>query len=74
MSQASDMYAAYVAAEQALLAGKQYTWGDRTLTLSDLTQVQAGRREWGAKVAAETNAANGRSGRFRLADFSGCDR
>lgn len=74
MSTATDMYQAYLAAEKALLAGRAYTWGDRTLTLSDLDQVQAGRREWGAKVVAETNAANGAPGRFRLADFRQCDR
>ena len=70
MSTATDMRAAYIAAETAILAGQAFTWGDRTLTRADLAQVQEGRREWERKVASEARGGRG----YSLADFSGCDR
>jgi hypothetical protein len=70
MSIATDMRDAYLAAEKAVLNGQAYTWGDRTLTLANLKEIQAGRAEWEAKVAAEARAAAG-YGRFRYADFTG---
>jgi hypothetical protein len=53
MSTATDMLAHYLAAEAAILRGQKYRWGDRELTRADLAQVQAGRREWERKAAAE---------------------
>ncbi|QBI05223.1 hypothetical protein EYF70_22555 [Pseudoduganella albidiflava] len=51
------MLAKYLAAETAILEGKEVKFADRTLRMEDLAFVQAGRREWEARVAAETPAA-----------------
>jgi len=59
MSTATDMLAAYIAAETAVLSGAEYRLGDRMLKKADLEFIQAGRREWQAKVNAE-NAATTR--------------
>lgn len=59
MSTATDMLAAYVAAEQAVLEGKKARIGDDELHLEDLDRIQAGRREWERRVAQETSAASG---------------
>lgn len=64
MSTATDMRDKYLAAEEAILAGQTFTWGDRTLTRADLAQVQAGRREWQRAAAAEARST------YALADFS----
>lgn len=59
MSQATDMLAAYIAAETAVLLGKEARLGDRSLTLEDLPEIRAGRREWEGKVNTETARARG---------------
>ncbi|NQD37466.1 primosomal replication protein PriB/PriC domain protein [Permianibacter sp. IMCC34836] len=53
MSQASDMVALYITAEQAVLEGKTYRHGEKLWTSEDLVEIRAGRREWEARVAAE---------------------
>jgi hypothetical protein len=59
MSTATDMLAAYLAAEAAVLKGKEATIGDRRFRLEDLGAIRAGRKEWETKVAAENgNAAS----------------
>ena len=59
MSQATDMLAAYIAAETAVLLGKEARLGDRSLTLEDLPEIRAGRREWEGKVNTENARARG---------------
>lgn len=59
MSTATDLLAAYIAAETAVLTGAEYRLGDRMLKMADLSMIQKGRAEWQAKVNAETAAANG---------------
>lgn len=54
MSTATDMLAAYLAAESAILKGKEATIGDRRFRYEDLAEVRKGRQEWQAKVDAET--------------------
>lgn len=56
MSTATDMLAAYLAAETAILDGKEVRFGDRTLRLEDLAEVRKGRMEWEQRVAAESAA------------------
>ena len=56
MSIATDMLAAYIAAETAVLTGAEYRLGDRMLKLADLGMIQKGRAEWQAKVNAEAAA------------------
>lgn len=54
MSTATDMLANYLAAEQAILEGKEARLGDRMLRLEDLAEVRKGRLEWEQRVAAES--------------------
>lgn len=62
MSIATDTLAAYQAAELALLKGQSYRFGDKMLTMANLTEIQTGRREWERRVAAEqASAAQGMS-------------
>lgn len=72
MSTATDMLALYLAAESAILAGQAFRWIDgRQLQRADLATVQAGRKEWEAKVSAEAaNSAGRRGPRHLLANFN----
>jgi hypothetical protein len=55
MTIATDMLAKYIAAEQAILEGKEVRGLDgRSLKMEDLAEVRAGRKEWEQKVAVET--------------------
>ena len=62
----------YTEAEMAVLAGQSFrisTGGtDRTVTRADLEQIRAGRREWQARVDAESGR---RRQRFSQANFGG---
>ena len=50
MTTATDMLAAYLQAEAAILAGKEFRWADgRHLRREDLAEIRAGRQEWEAK-------------------------
>lgn len=78
LEQAQAMVAAYVAAEQQILLGKEVRMGgpgiDRWLRLEDLQEVRAGRKEWEATVTRLQNTAAavptlGGLG-YALADFS----
>ena len=57
MSAATDMLAAYLAAEAAVLQGKEARLGDRTFRSEDLAEIRKGRGEWEVKVAAEMGRA-----------------
>jgi hypothetical protein len=50
------MLASYLAAEAALLQGKQFTFEGRSLSHENLAEIRAGRKEWEQRVAAELNA------------------
>jgi hypothetical protein len=69
MATAQEMVQFYVDAELKVLSGQSVRYGERMLTRADLEQIRAGRREWEAKVNAET-----RGGRtlYSVADFGGC--
>lgn len=58
MTIATDMLAAYMAAEVAVLQGKEATIGDRKLRFEDLAEIRAGRKEWEVKASAEIAAVN----------------
>lgn len=74
----SEMYAAYLAAELAVLAGKEARLSingvDRTLRHEDLDMIRAGRAEWEGKVNSAASTAAGRPTigglGFAVADFS----
>ncbi|MDK2124158.1 hypothetical protein [Parachitinimonas caeni] len=59
MSQSQDMINRYLAAEQAVLEGKTVSWGDRALTLENLSEIRAGRREWERRQQAEQRQQSG---------------
>lgn len=54
MTTATDMLAAYLAAEAAVLQGKEVRIGERAYRSEDLEAIRAGRKEWEAKVSAES--------------------
>lgn len=61
---AQQMLETYLAAELAVLAGKEVRLSingvDRLFKQEDLSMIQAGRREWESKVAQQTAIAAGR--------------
>lgn len=75
MSTATDMLQKYLAAEAALLEGKEVRLGERLLKMEDLPAIIAGRKEWEQRVANESAKAKGapRIGgmTFAVANFSG---
>lgn len=58
MSTATDMLAKYLAAETAILDGQEVRFGDRSLKMVNLPEIQQGRKEWEQRVAAETARTN----------------
>lgn len=59
MTTATDMLQKYLAAEAAVLEGKEARIGDRVFRSEDLSQIIAGRREWEARVNAEERRNRG---------------
>ncbi len=71
MSTASDMVALYLAAETRVLAGKAVTLGGRAVSLEDLAEIRAGRKEWERRLAEEqARTAGVKSTGFAVAAFS----
>ena len=75
MSNATDMLAAYQAAELAVLKGLSYRIGDLQLTRANLAEIIAGRNDWQRAVNRELAAAAGQRGPLsvHVSDFS-CGR
>jgi len=75
MTTATDMLEKYLAAEQAILEGKEVKLGERTLKMEDLDAVIAGRKEWQQAVSREavsvTRAPTIGGMTFSLARFGG---
>ena len=57
MTTATDMLAKYMTAESAVLEGKDVSFGDRRLSMANLPEIIAGRKEWEARVSAEAQTA-----------------
>jgi hypothetical protein len=74
MSTATDMYAAYLAAETAILQGKDVSFNGRRVTMEDLDAIRKGRQEWEAKARAEQQPAGRRGGmgNYAVASFHDC--
>lgn len=70
MTQASDMLAAYLAAETAILQGKDVSFGGRRQTMEDLPAIRAGRQEWERRVQSEAAQAAGARGQSGLGRYS----
>ena len=57
---ASEMLAKYLEAEAAVLAGKSITFQGRSMTMENLNEIRAGRREWEQKANQQAGRAAGR--------------
>lgn len=65
---AQDMLDKYLAAEMAVLDGKETMFNGRKVVMADLPQIIAGRKEWERRVSAQAAAAQGSPG-YALATF-----
>lgn len=59
----SNMLQLYLDAEAKILQGQQHRFGDRMLTMANLAEVQAGIKDWNARLelATQTDAGRRRS-------------
>lgn len=71
MPTATEMLDLYIAAEQAVLKGQSFRFGERQLTRADLVEIRKGRQEWQRTVAAEQTRSAGGTPGVLIADFSG---
>lgn len=58
MTTSAQMLAKYLEAEQAVLAGKTITFQGRSMSMENLQEIRAGRREWEARIAQESRGAS----------------
>ena len=56
---ASEMLAKYLAAEAAVLQGRDIQFEGRRVSMSDLPDIIRGRKEWEQRVTAERRRASG---------------
>jgi len=73
MTTATDMLAAYLAAESAVISGKTVQFNGRTLTYENLSEIRKGRAEWERRVAAESGGGGPTIGglSYSVARFDG---
>lgn len=74
MSTATDMIAAYLAAEKAILEGKDVSFQGRRVSMEDLDAIRKGRQEWEMRARAEQQPASRRGGLsgYAAASFHDC--
>lgn len=65
MSTATEMVALYLEAEKKILKGQVVKMGERNLTMANLSEVVAERKQWERRVASENNKGRG----YSLASF-----
>lgn len=65
MSTATEMLALYLDAEKRVLKGQTVSFSGRTLTMSNLSEIVAERKQWERRVASESNSGRG----YSLASF-----
>lgn len=65
MSTATEMVALYLEAEKKILKGQSVKMGERNLTMANLSEVVAERKQWERRVASENNKGRG----YSLASF-----
>lgn len=70
MSEATDMLAAYAAAEKAVLKNQSYSLAGTTLTRANLSEIRKGRSYWQQRVNAENASSQGGSRLYSVADWS----
>jgi len=68
INQAQQILERYITAEQEVLEGRTVSFGGRTLTMVDLSEIRAGRKEWERKIASLKRAASGGLP-YKLASF-----
>ena len=77
MPTSTEMLNKYLAAEAAVLEGKEVSLGDRKLRMEDLPSIIAGRQEWEQRVASESRRAAGAPSiggmSYTLANFGSCE-
>lgn len=59
LAEAQEMLSAYKAAERAVLLGKEYQIGGRTVRRSDLSEIRDGRKEWAGEVSRLSGNGSG---------------
>lgn len=75
MTVATEMVAKYLDAETNLLLGKSVSFGGRTLTVENLSEIRKGRQEWERRAATESSAGPSMGGLgFSVARFDGPER
>jgi len=52
------MVAEYMKAELAVLAGKTITFQGRSMSMENLQEIRAGRREWEVRVSQQSRTAS----------------
>ncbi|OEY66808.1 hypothetical protein [Marinobacter sp. X15-166B] len=55
---ATEMLAKYLAAEAAVLQGREFQFEGRRVSMSDLPDIIRGRKEWEQRVNAERSRAS----------------
>lgn len=70
MTTATEMLAKYMAAELAILDGKEVRFADRALRMEDLPEIRKGRQEWERRVSGESRKAAGDNNAIGGATFS----
>lgn len=68
ITQAQQILERYITAEQEVLEGRTVSFAGRTLTMVDLSEIRAGRKEWERKIASLQRAASG-ARPYKLASF-----
>lgn len=69
-SDIQNMIDIYVNAEVAVLKGKSYTIGGRSLTRENLKEIREGRHEWEQKLSSNISRSRGRMPGVSLGNFS----
>jgi len=70
MSEATEMLAAYTAAEKAVLKNQSYSIDGISYNKADLGALRAGRQEWQRRVNTERARLGGGSSVNSVADFT----
>lgn len=65
----TEMYNRYIAAEIAVLDGKEFLLNGKKVVYEDLPRIREGRLEWERKMQTEKRQSSGKS-RFAVADFT----
>lgn len=68
MTTAQEMVQKYMDAEMAVLEGRSVSFGGRSLTMENLSEIRKGRTEWERRASAQAQRLSGGTG-HSLASF-----